>query len=190
VYAARRECVSLQSGFVLRPRLLTLFLIALWSGCGGAPSYPPPQQRAQFAESGPATLGPFVSMGGPDAKLYIVEGFASENEGVWRWAYEHPVLRFLVPEMHHPKFTMDFSLPERTFRVTGPVTLSLTLNGKFVEAARIQQAGQQSYTFDLPADAIRKDEVNLVSIVPDKVWVSPDDGTKYGYILHRAGFVE
>ena len=57
------------------------------------------------------------------------------------------------------KFTMDFSLPERTFRETGPVTLTFTLNGKLLDRARFEQAGQLHYSHDVPPALLRKNAV-------------------------------
>jgi hypothetical protein len=130
-------------------------------------------------------------MGAPDSSLYVVQGFASASEGPWRWAYEHPVLQFRGPDLAHPKFTMDVAIPERTFRYTGPVTLTVKVNGELLDTVRCAKAGQQpQYSREVPPGIVRKDQANLVSIDPDKVWVSKDDGTKYGFILVRAGFVE
>lgn len=164
--------------------------MAFWTGCGNSPSYPPPEQRAPVSGASPSTFGPFVSMSDADSGQYVVQGLASASEGPWRWAYDHPVLRFWVPDLQRASFTMEFSLPERTFRHTGPVTLKLTVNDKVFDTVRCETAGQRRYSREVPPDILRKDALNLVSIEPDKVWTSKDDGTKYGFILLRAGFVE
>jgi hypothetical protein len=181
---------SLQSGFVREPRLLAIFLISFWTGCGGSPSYPPPEQRAPMSGASPDTFGAFVSMDSADSGQYVVQGFASASEGPWRWAFDHPVLRFWVPDVTRASFTMEYALPERTFRYTGPVTLTLTMNDKFLDKVRGATAGLHRYSAEVPADVLRKNALNLVSIEPDKVWTSKEDGTKYGFILLRAGFVE
>jgi hypothetical protein len=133
-------------------------------------------------------VGYFVEMGDPESDRYIVHGFASKSEGSWRWAYAGPVLRFWGPNAQSVQFFMDFAIPERTFRETGPVTLTLSLNGEVFDHVRCAQPGQQHYAHEAPARLFLKNAMNLVSIDPDKFWVAPDDGTKHGFILVRAGF--
>ena len=41
---------------------------------------------------------------------------------------------------------MDFAIPERTFRETGPVTLTLSLNGEVFDHLLCAQPGQHSYS--------------------------------------------
>jgi hypothetical protein len=53
---------------------------------------------------------------------------------------------------------------------------------------RCAEPGQHSYSHEAPAGLLLKNALNLVSIQPDKFWVSRDDGTKHGFILVRAGF--
>jgi len=130
-------------------------------------------------------------MSNPNAAAYIVEGIADATEGSgFRWAFAHPVVRFLVPRMEHPRFVMDFALPERTFRQTGPVTLSFAINGQPLDRARFDHAGQQHFERDVPLALLHFDSVNLVSIQPDRVWTSPEDGAKLSFVIARLGFVE
>jgi len=129
-------------------------------------------------------------MSDPESDRYIVHGFASKSEGAWRWAYERPVLRFWGPNLQKVSFFMDLAIPERTFRETGPVTLTLSLNGEVFDRVRYAQPGQQHYSHEAPARLLLKNAMNLVSIDPDKFWVAPDDGVKHGFILVRAGFLE
>jgi hypothetical protein len=92
--------------------------------------------------------------------------------------------------MQQVQFFMDFSIPERTFRETGPVTLTLSLNGEVFDHVRCAQPGQQHYSHEAPAGRLLKNAMNVVSIQPDKFWVSKEDGTKHGFVLSRAGFSE
>ena len=163
----------------------------IWVGCSSLPeSFAPPQQRTPSAGAQTEPFGYFLNMSDPNAGAYLVQGFESSGPGTWRWAHEHPVLRFLVPDVAGLKFTMDFSLPERTFRETGPVTLTFTLNGKLLDRARFEQAGPLHYSHDVPPALLHKNAVNLVAIDPHPVWVSKADGGRLGFILSRAGFTD
>ena len=85
---------------------------------------------------------------------------------------------------------MDFSLPERTFRETGPVTLTIRMNGALFVRQRFDHAGAQHYLRAVPPELLRPNAENRVSIDPDPVWVSKADGGRLGFILSRAGFTD
>ena len=89
-------------------------------------------------------------MADPNADAYLVKDVADHGPGTWRWVYDHPVLRFFVPDVPRLKFAMDFAIPERTLRETGPVTLTFTVNGKLLDRLRCEQAGEQHYAHDVP----------------------------------------
>jgi hypothetical protein len=176
---------------VTRSLTLALSSIALCAGCARLPeSFPPPEQRAPLIVPPRGALGYFLSMDDPNADAYLVKDVADKGPGTWRWVYDHPVLRFLVPDVPRLKFAMDFSLPERTMRETGPVTLTFMVNGKLLDRLRCEQAGEQHYAHDVPAGILRANAINLVAIDPDPVWVSKADGGRLGFILSRAGFTE
>jgi hypothetical protein len=161
------------------------------AGCGSQPeSFPPPAQFAALTVPPATGLGYFADMSDPNSSAYVVQGIADRTEVPWRWAYEHPVLRFLAPEVPHLRFMLDFSLPERTFRETGPVTLTFTMNGKFFDRVRFDTPGQLHYGHPVTPEFLNRHGENRVAIDPEPVWVSKADGGKLGFIISRAGFAE
>jgi hypothetical protein len=155
--------------------------ILLWTGCNSLPvSFPPPAQRASLGS------GNFVMMSDPGADAFIVQGFRAKSEGGWRWAHDHPVLRFTLPDTGPLKFTMDFTLPEGTFRETGPVTLAIAINGRPFDRPRYDHPGDYQYTRAVPDELLHKNGANLVAIDPDKCATAE----KLGFVLSRAGFAE
>jgi hypothetical protein len=179
-------------GFVPRVLIIMMLPAVFGAGCSALPdSYPPPPQRQPLPTPSAAALSYFLSMSNPNADAYIVQGISLDTEGTgYRWTFEHPVLRFLVPRMDHPKLVMDFALPERVFRTTGPMTLTFSLNGKYMDRSTCMRPGQLHYEHEVPAELVHWDAINLVSIDPDKVWTSPADGTRLGFVVSRVGFVE
>jgi hypothetical protein len=136
-------------------------------------------------------LSYFVSMTNPNAGAYIVQGISTATEGSgYRWAFAHPVLRFLVPRIERPKFVLDFALVAQTFLVTGPLTLTISFNGRIFDRPRFDQPGQQHYEREVPAGFLHPDAINLVSIDPDKVYTALEDGAKLSFPLARVGFAE
>ena len=128
----------------------------------------------------------FVIMGDPDSGSYVVQGFRARSEGEWRWALDHPVLRFILPEAGPLQFAMDFTLPDGTFQMTGPVTLAISVNGHLLDRAHCDHAGSYHYAHAVPDGMLHKPGENLVAIDPDKVAMPG----KLGFVLSRAGFVE
>ena len=174
----------LQFFFVLR---FALFSSLLLSGCDRLPeSFPPPAQRASLEPA--AGLSHFIAMNDPAVDANLVSGFREKSEGTWRWAREHPVMRFNLPPLGHARFTMVFVLPDATFPITGPLTLTVSVNGHALAPARFDKAGEHEFQCDVPAEYL-KTGVNLVAIEPDKA-VAPNPGEKLSFVLIRAGFTE
>jgi len=164
-------------------------LLALGAGCARLPeSFAPPEQRVPLAIPQQGSLSFFLSMADANADAYLVKDVANRGPGTWRWVYDHPVLRFFVPAVPRLKFAMDFALPARTLRETGPVTLTFRINGKLLDRLRCEEPGEQHYAHDVPPGMLRVNAINLVAIDPDPVWVSKADGGRLGFILSRAGF--
>ena len=173
------------------PRSLLLLPLVVCAACRPAPdTFAPPPQRAPLTTPPPTPFGYFLSMSDPNAGAYLVQDVADHGAETWRWAFAHPVLRFWVPEFPRLRLTLDYSLPERTFRETGPVTLTIRINGQLLDRHRSDSSGEQHYAHDVPAAMIRPNAVNLVAIDPDPVWVAPSDRARLGFILSRAGFTE
>jgi hypothetical protein len=160
-------------------------------GCGRQTEwYLPPVQRPSMREAASDQLGPLVAMSDPNADAYIVHGFRARSEGSWRWALDHPLLRFYLPETGPVKFVMELSLPEQNLQQTGPVTLTLALNGQTFDRIRYDQPGTHEYSHEIPASLVKPNTVNLVAIEPDKTESRPEGGERLGFVLTRAGFVE
>ena len=183
-----RFAVGLQSSFVLR--FVPIVLALLTAGCGSRLAwYPPPEQRPSLSLPSSLPLGYFVTMSDPNAGAYIVGGFRDKSEGAWRWAHDHPVLQFYVPRAPRLRFLMDLTFPDQTFAQTGPVELTIRLNGQEFDRVRFAQPGSQEYTKETPWEWLHPDAVNTVALEPDKTAVGPD-GERLGFVLTRAGFVE
>jgi hypothetical protein len=165
-----------------------LLLALLFSACDRLPeSFPPPAQRASLETSG--GLAHFVSMTDLHAGAYLVQGFRDKSEGSWRWALDHPVMRFYLPALAQANFTMAFVLPEQTFRLTGPVALTFSINGRLLDRARYETPGEQQYIHQVPPDFLKPQAINFVAVEPDKV-AAPHPGEKLSFLLIRAGFTE
>ena len=165
-------------------RATLLLLLAIMAGCASGPrEYPPPPQEPPLSGYEPARrLSDFVSMSDPNAEDYIVGGVSAQTEsGTWRRAQSPAKLRFRVQPAEGQRFTLQFSIPKEALTQTGPVTLSVLVNGAPLGTIR---AGQPvTYRFDqpVPSQLLRPGNENLVEI-------TADPASEYQWF--RAGFVE
>ena len=144
-----------------------------------------------LVRAGFVRLGQYVAMNDPRAGAHLMRDISRfvEGEG-WRWAGQRPQMRFYLEAASNLRFCLDFSIPEATFKDTGPMALAYLINGRPLDKVRYLQAGVQHYEKPVPESLLRAGQENLVEIEPDKVWTSKDDGAKLSILLIRAGFVK
>ncbi|MCC6390397.1 MAG: hypothetical protein IT167_07325 [Bryobacterales bacterium] len=160
------------------------------SACTPEPEwYAPPMQRAAPQNAEPRAVGSVIAMDSPLADSHIVSGvLRGEPLSQWRWTNQRPELRFFLTETKGLKFFMDFVLAEATFKFTGPVTVRFSIDGKALGSAHYSKPGDQHYETEVPESLLKTSEPVTVAAEVDKVYVSPQDGVKLGFLLVRAGF--
>lgn len=179
---------------VVAPRTVFPLTLALTLLCGcGAPvpdGVPPPFQRRLPPGPEPRPVGAIVTMSEQDADAHIVRDVSPAAEGVaWRWTFQRPELRFWLEETTRQRLIVDFAIAEDTFKSTGPVTVTFFVNGKTLGRQRCPKAGLYHFEKPVPAAWLRADDFTLVAAQADKLWTSPADGARLGFILSRAGFL-
>jgi hypothetical protein len=172
----------------LSVRFLLLPSAALFlAGCHSVPDgFPVPEQRKGAAAARP--FGHFANMNDPRAANYFVADIGQLQGGLWRWTGKKPTLRYFLEETDGLSFVMDYTITGHTFRHTGPVTLTIALNGSVFDRLRCEKEGEAHYEKAVGAGWLNHNGVNEVSIEIDKMWVSPIDGAAFGFVLIRAGF--
>ena len=88
------------------------------------------------------------------------------------------------------RYIIDFVLPEVTFKVTGPVTMTFLVNDHPLDSVRYTAFGEQHFEKVVPPEWVEPMKENLVAASIDKVWVAPVDGAKLGFILTRIGLTQ
>ena len=178
----------LYSHFVIRPILL-LVIGALTVSCGRAPGvFAAPPQRSR--DLGPDPDGPhaFVTMDDPVVDDYLVNDISPER-GFRRWAFTRPELRFRLNDVRHLIFTAEFAIPEVTYKVTGPVTVSYAVNGRTLGALRCNHAGDFRLQKPVPDGLVEPGKFVRVTFEANPRWISPDDGAQLSFLLRSAGFI-
>jgi hypothetical protein len=135
-------------------------------------------------------VGSFVAMSDADADAHIIRDVSPGSDGSpWRWTFQRPELRFWVETATRQKLVADFVIAAATFRETGPVTISFFVNGRLLARQHCPKPGKYHLEKEVPAAWLRTDTFTIVAAEADKLWVSPADGARLGFILSRIGFV-
>ena len=179
----------LYSHFVIHRILLLVIGALLTVSCGREPGvYAAPPQRS--IDLGPDPDGPhaFVAMDDPVADDYLVNDISPEH-GFRRWAFTRPELRFRLNDVRHLIFTAEFAIPEVTYKVTGPVTVSYAVNGRTLGAIRCDHAGDFRLEKPVPDGLVEPGKFVRVTFEANPRWISPDDGAQLSFLLRSAGFI-
>jgi hypothetical protein len=148
-----------------------------------------PAQWPSFDGAEPKPFGAFVEMSDPHVQAYLSRDFAMEiNRDSLRWAFRNPELRFWLEETGAQVFIADFAVHSLTFASTGPVTIHVSIEGRSLGRIRCAHDGEYHFERPVPAAWLRTDRPILVTLIPDRVWVSPQDGGVLSFLLRRAGF--
>ncbi|HXG32267.1 MAG TPA: hypothetical protein VNJ11_02800 [Bryobacteraceae bacterium] len=177
----------------MRRKLAALVPLAILgpAGCSRSPDlFTPPIERKPLTGAEPTRLRAFVAMSDPDAEIHLVGGVNRRLEaGAWRWASGRAELQFVTRQVRGIRFVADVVVAEATFAQTGPVTLAFSVNGRPLGALRFETPGPRRFEQPVPDGWLHAGELVRVTIEADKVYVDPRDGTRLGFILHRAGFL-
>ena len=125
----------------------------------------------------------------PGSERAMLRDFMSGPAGRWRWTFERPALLMSAPKRPNTKFSMDFVIHSATFKDTGPIRLSVIINGQKIGEKLYTSAENQTFTAAVPDSALRDDGIALVETRLDKYYQAPDDAQKLGYLFVRAGFL-
>ena len=152
--------------------------------------YAPPVQRQPFEDVRPHRMSRIVAMADGDAASHFVKDFPPGMPAAWRWTNQNPTVKVVPRSNQGLRYIIDFSIPEVTFKVTGPVTLSFQVNNHVLDTIRYTASGEYHYEKPVPPDWIEPMKETLLGASIDKVWVSPNDGVRLGFILTRIGLTQ
>ena len=180
----------LYSHFVFRCILLLVIGAMLTVSCGRQPGvYAVPPQRSLDLGHDPSGALSFVTMDDPQVDEYLVNDI-SPDRGFRRWAFIRPELRFRLKETRHLIFTAEFAIPEVTYKVTGPVTVSCAVNGRTLGSLRCAHAGDFRLEAPVPEGLVEADKPTRVTFEANPRWISPEDGAQLSFLLRSAGFTQ
>jgi hypothetical protein len=163
----------------------------LVSSCQNMPEpYAPPVQRQPFEDARPHRMSRMVVVADSDSAAHFVQDIAGGGPAPWKWTNQKPTVKVTPRTNQGLRYTIDFSLPEVTFKVTGPVTLSFLVNDHVLESVRYTASGEYHYEKAVPPEWVEPLKDTMLAAEIDKVWVSPTDGARLGFILTRIGLTQ
>jgi hypothetical protein len=165
---------------------------AALSACGrGVSSVHPPDQFAMPGGLDPQPEVRLITMNGIDAKLAVLAGVDGAGTGEERkWTADKARFRFRVGSFGHRDFYMRYSVHPVTFQQTGPVRLSIAVNGVAFDSFRKDAPGDFEYRRAADDIGIPPYQPFEISIAVDPPYVAPDDGAKMGILLTSIGFLD
>jgi len=129
-------------------------------------------------------------MNGLDAKFGVLSGVDGAGTGAERkWTGDTARFRFCVRDLSASDLYLRYAAPEVTFRQTGPVRVSIDVNGKPFDSFLRTAPGDGEYRHPAAGIPAKPFEPFVVSIRIDPPYVAQDDNAKLGILLDEIGFV-
>jgi hypothetical protein len=165
--------------------------VSLLAACETTPaSYPVPEQSRLPENARPHQLSKMIDMAYGDSAEHFVKDIAPGEPATWRWAYKNPTVKIRLLTNENLRYAIDFSLPNATFKDTGPVTVTFSVNDHALDRIRYDHAGEYHYEKRVPSEWIRVGGDTLVAAEVDKTWIAPRDHKELGLILTRIGLTQ
>jgi len=156
-------------------------------GCKGRRNREAPQAAADTSGSTAASV---ISTADPRAAAQLVRGFYPIEGESWRWTGKDFAVSLGPPRGAAQKgaeLTVQFAIPDDTVHKRPSVTLSATVGGLKLAPETYTQAGDLSYSRDVPADRLTGDTVLFEFTLDKALPPNPPDVRALGIIVSQVG---
>lgn len=123
----------------------------------------------------------------PESQRAMLWDVMPGTTGKFRWTYRRPAF-WMHAGPGARLFRLDFEINPATFAKTGPVELTLFINGREIGRRRYTAPGEYFLEAAVPANVLRADGLALVETTLDRYMVAAGDGQQMGYRFVRAAF--
>jgi hypothetical protein len=174
-------------------RLAAIGACALLGSCTPVIEFAPPAQKQ--APQGHEHVTPIVRnqllMEDSDANGFIDQDVEPASPGyVLRWTNAHPRFRLWPDGTAGREIRLRFQLLPETVSVTGPVTVSITVNSRKVAAPVFSVPGWCDYSHPVPDELLAGSRPALVGLDVSPVFTQKADGSKLGIYLYAIGLTK
>jgi hypothetical protein len=162
--------------------------VTLFNSCNEkAPRYHVPQQYQPRTDMALPFI-PLLTMGTVNAVDNTIEGILNDDSD-WVWSNDHPKFRCFLHGKARWEFYLNFATVNETMKDTGPVTITIVINGSRFSELTVTKAGQREYVHNVSAE-IALDGLVEIELIINPYWTSPEDHARLGILVHSIGFRE
>jgi hypothetical protein len=174
-----------------RFELCVISVAAGLSACSSSvPAFAPPAQFVMPPGRDPQPEVRLLKMNGLDANFAVLEGVPGAGSGEeQKWTSDRARFQFRVASLDGDDLYLRFAVPEVTFRRTGPVRVSIDVNGRMFDSFVRTTPGQGEYRHPAEAIETRPFDPLILSIRIDPPYIAEEDNAKLGILLNEIGFV-
>lgn len=169
--------------------ILTAALLSL-AACSRYPEpFHPPVQRQPLDVDAPDRLKHYIAMSEPTAMRHVVSGILPElHDGSWRWTLQRAAFRFSVPTTEGLSLQADLTVPDVSFKQTGPVNITVWVESNKLDVIHFDKDAKILWRKPVPAAWLSADRPVQVTLDIDKMMRSGDQA--WGFIVTSIGFIQ
>lgn len=171
-------------------RLLVLApALTMWSCVSQQEPWAPSTERRPLTIDEANHLKTWLKMNDPSAPQHFVRDLKPLEGHTWRWTGKNPTIMLAAPKASGVRFAAEITVSDLTFKDTGPIAIKVTINGHELTTERYDAPGPKRIDKPVPDAVLKTTRENIVSMEVDKVWTSPIDGNRMGFVLTALGFI-
>ncbi len=147
------------------------------------------KKKIKAREDGLASV---VNVADPADSAQLVRGFSNVEADAWRWSTSKFSVVLRPPAgagQNGANLELKFTLHEAVVNKLGPVTVSATVNGTPVAAETFSQAGDFTYSHEVPASALGSDVVTVEFSTDKALAPTEQDKRELALIVKSIGLV-
>lgn len=132
---------------------------------------------------------PLLTLADSDIDAHILRDvMPSATSEPSRWTNSRPAFRLVLTDARDLQLYLHFFLPELTLSATGPVTLSISIDGTRVAAPRFTQPGDHEFQCPVPAGLLKPHRPLTLAFDVWPVYRAQPQDPPLGVVLFAAGF--
>ncbi len=146
--------------------------------------------RVQSTEEEPPQLATTVHVADPRSAAQLVSGFYSVEQNAWRWTAGKFSVVLRTPRDAAQKgavLNLRFSVPEPVIAKLNTIALSAKADGVALPPESYTQAGEVTYTREIPAGVLTRDAVRIDFALDKSLAPGTIEARELGVIVTSVG---
>ncbi len=139
----------------------------------------------------PERLSHYFTMNELTAPRYFVSDVVPElHDDTWRWTMQRPTFRFQLPTTSQLSLFVDYTVPEVTFKKTGPVKITVFVENHKLDVISVVKDQRYTWNKPVPEEWLTTSRPVQVRLEIDKMWTSDHNEMTRGFIITSIGFMQ